>query len=246
MEHNLTTQCNTSSLVSRLRNRKELAEKKDSASPEIVKLRERYPSIKNLLVEYPTTIQDELLDVGADYDFLAREENIPTLGMMSRAYGIGNASVFVLAHLQFVNMYVGAKEKLQPFQIETLARTIVSEYGFLNVAELCFFFGMFRLGKFGQLYGSVDPLKITSGLNQYVLERNRAIERHNLKRNSEQSAFDFDERVRNSASHESYVELLKKGANGDESALAELRISQEECESLLEYKKNKPSARSNN
>lgn len=239
METRLTTQCNTSSLVSKLQHRRAVAERADSASPEIIKLRERYPSVKNLLLEFPTTIQDELLEAGADYDFLAQEEDVPTLGMMARAYGVGNANVFVLAHLQFVNMFVGAKEKMQPFQIENLARTIVSEYGFLNVAELCFFFGMFRLGKFGQLYGSVDPLKITSGLNQYVLERNRAIERNNLKRNAERWAFDFDESVRKSATHESYVELLEKGANGDKDALEELRLSQEECESLLTYKKNR-------
>lgn len=238
MATQLTTKPTTSSIVSRLRTRKEVIEKNDEQSAEIRLLKEKYPSVKNVIGEYSTEIYNELMDAGADYDFLAMQEDIPTLGMLSRAYGVENASVFLLVHIAHADSYVGAREKLSPQQMETLARAVLSEYSFLNVAEICFFFAQFILGKYGHLYGTVDPMRFTIGLNQYVLERNRAIERHELKRSTQQKVFDYDEMVKNSSTHDEYLDLLEKGSKGEKEALDALRLSQEECESLYKYKKN--------
>lgn len=238
----LTTQPHTSSIVSRLRDRR-ASQAVAVQSPEILALRNQYPSVKHIIAEYSPTFQDTLLEEGADYDFLAQQDDIPTLGMVVSAYGIDNAATFLLTHIHQVNLFSGTKEKMQPYQMESLARTIISEYGWLNIAEICFFFALFRLGKFEALYGSVDPMKVTKSLNMYVTERNRAVERHNATRIANNVGFDFDSNLANAKGYDEYREMLRKGAEGDEEAQAALRLTKEECFELLTDKRNKPIVR---
>lgn len=203
-------------------------------------MRNQYPSVKNVIADYAPTFQDTLLEEGADFDFLAQQEDIPTLGMLATAYGSDNAATFVITHIHHVNMFSGTKEKMTPYQMESLARTILSGYGWLNLAELCFFFALFRLGKFEALYGSVDPMKVTKSLNMYVAERNRAVERHNATRMAQNVGFDFNSNLANAKGYDAYREMLRKGAEGDKESLAALRLTKEECFELLTDKRNKP------
>ena len=72
--------------------------------------------------------------------------------------------MWILAQLENLNQYAGTKNKMEPGQMKMLAEIIMTEYFYLKASELLLFFYQFKAGKYGELYGSVDPLRISSAL----------------------------------------------------------------------------------
>lgn len=102
----------------------------------------------------------------------------PTLVSINIAYGSATAKMWLIPQLVNLSEYCGVRDKLTERQLEECAGVIATEYYFLKVSELLLFFHRYKAGRYGKMYGAVDPLAITTALREFVAERNRVLSRH--------------------------------------------------------------------
>lgn len=119
---------------------------------------------------YNPDLQSRLMVVKSIAE-LAMIDCCPSLGDVSIAYGIEGAREWLKCHLLKVNEFVGAKQKLTDVQLHDLSDQMACEYPFLNIAEICCFFGRLRSGKYEEFYGSVDPMQILKSLDAFCRDR---------------------------------------------------------------------------
>lgn len=121
--------------------------------------------------------------------------NAPTLTSINLAYGKATAQIWLVPQLTNLSEYCGAKDKLSGFQLEECAGVIATEFCFLKVSELLLFFHRFKSGRYGKMYGSVDPLIITTALREFVKERGVEIDRYERSKPTEEDpeAIDINE-----------------------------------------------------
>lgn len=113
----------------------------------------------------------------------------PTLFVMAEAYGPAVADSWTEIQLRDLSEYAGCRDKLSLQQIEELARVIRSQYGFLKLTELMRFFLLFKSGRFGRFYGSVDALAVAEAIGKFCVMRRdiiNVIERERRQRIAEQ------------------------------------------------------------
>jgi len=77
--------------------------------------------------------------------------------------------------------YCGCKNKLSKEQLRQCSMTIVHTYPHFKISELMLFFQWFKAAKYGEFYGSVDPMRITSALRSFAVERYDRYERYEQK-----------------------------------------------------------------
>ena len=116
-------------------------------------------------------------------DFFCYFGNVPTLAHLNTAYLSNTAQQWLVAQLFDLSEFVGARDKLNDNQLRQLAQIIVTQYPYLRVTELMLFFYNFKLGKYAEFYGTVDPLAITKSLREFMVERNVA--KYNYERKIE-------------------------------------------------------------
>ena len=95
----------------------------------------------------------------------------PTINALCSAYTERQIRVWIIAQIESINQYTGVKDKMEFEQMKMLAEVIITEFGYLKASELLLFFFQFKAGKYGQLYGSVDPLKISNAIVEFVSYR---------------------------------------------------------------------------
>ena len=101
----------------------------------------------------------------------------PTLISIKNTYGSNILDKVIIAQLENLNDFCGASIKMESSIIIELSYMIQTRYYYLKIAELLLFFFNFKMGKYCELYGSVDPLKITTSLNMFIKERNSDLDR---------------------------------------------------------------------
>lgn len=106
----------------------------------------------------------------------------PTLAEVKTAYGQNAPVAWMIPQLYSLSEYCGCRDKLQGKPLEECAFVISSEFYNLKVSEIMLFIHMFKSGKYGRFYGSIDPLVITTSLRQFVKDRNKAIDRYAQER----------------------------------------------------------------
>ena len=118
-----------------------------------------------------------------------------------------------------MNDFAEVSTKIAKTQLEELAAIFLSEYYYINAAEICFFIARFKSGKYGRFYGAIDPM-ITSAMLEYISERRRGIERHEREQYRIQIQKEIEEHGNNSISYAEYLEQEKKLVeNGDKDAI---------------------------
>lgn len=115
--------------------------------------------------------------------------DFPVLSQLT-AYGSNTPTIWLIPQLVNLSEYCGAKDKLNIRQLEELASVIATEFYFLKVSEIMLFLHRFKSGKYGRMYGTVDPMIITTSLREFVRERAAAIDRHEqeIKRQEREKA----------------------------------------------------------
>lgn len=101
----------------------------------------------------------------------------PLLADLDTTYGREASSTWLLAHVADMTMFTGAKN-LDERQQEQLADVLAVECQGLKVTELMLFFYRFKTGRYGRFYGAVDPMVVTTALQDFLRERRELIEQH--------------------------------------------------------------------
>ncbi len=108
----------------------------------------------------------------------------PTLRDIDSGYGKDFSVEWLLPQIADQALFTGAKNLTAQQQLG-LARVISTEYKYLKITEMLLFFYKFKTGKYGRFYGTVDPMVITSALQQFVKDRNTMIDYYDLEKKRE-------------------------------------------------------------
>lgn len=143
-------------------------QKSQTLSPTLEKFKEQLGTITQYLERFnPTSVQDGLLRARAGF-VECKSYDLPTLEMSAQIYGEKAIVVWIKIQLENLNEYCGVKEKMSIEQLNEVSKIIFYKYGNLNIAEIALFILKFKSGDFGQFYGCVDPLKITSAFCEFM------------------------------------------------------------------------------
>lgn len=179
----------------------------------------KYPAPEAFMRDYNQDLQGKLLRIGATHAGLAINHNIPSLGLLSSAYGDETPVEWLVIQFGNLNDFAEVKSKISDGQIYELANLVLSEYYYLNAAEILFFIGRFKMGYYGTFYGAIDPMKITNALMQYIRERRQDMERYEKEQCRIQREKEIQERGNNRITHEEYLKIKQRAESGDEEAI---------------------------
>ena len=131
----------------------------------------------------------------------------PALSELRANYGDNAPIMWISAQLKDLSEYCGAREKFSKQALKQCASVIATEFFYLKTSELVLFFHNFKAGKYGEFYGAVDPIKITSSIRRFIADRNIVIE----QREQEERERKREEARKGAVSYEKYQEMLKNG-----------------------------------
>ena len=110
----------------------------------------------------------------------------PTLAELVKQYDRKFPSSWLMFQLISLSEYCGCKEKISDYMLIQCADVIATDFYYLKVSELILFFHRFKSGNYGQFYGAVDPLIITTSLREFLKERISVIEKREMERQAKQ------------------------------------------------------------
>lgn len=133
----------------------------------------------------------------------------PTLTDICLAYGKTFSEQWLYPQIADLSTFTGAKN-LTKEQIQKLASVIAIEYRHLKVTELLLFFHLFKTGRYGRFYGTVDPMVITCALRDFMKERNVFIGQYEQLERERKAA---EEAKIPTMTHEEYLKLKQQEEN---------------------------------
>lgn len=173
-----------------------------------------------MAVDYNPDLQGKLAKSSLTLADIAMNENIPSLANIRSVYGEDNAVRWLKVQFDSLNDYSEQGKGITDSQLDELCNLVLGEYYWMNLAEICNFISRFKLGKYGQFYGAIGPMKISCSLLEYVKERRIDIERHEREQYRIQRQKEIEERGNNSISYAEYLEQEKKLVEkGDKDAI---------------------------
>lgn len=188
---------------------------------------EKYPTPSRMAVDYNPDLQGKLAKSNLTLADIAKNDNIPSLANIRSVYGEDSAVRWLKVQFDSLNDYSEQGKGITDSQLNELCNLVLGEYYWMNLAEICNFISRFKLGKYGQFYGAIGPMKITSSLLEYLKERRIDIERYEREQYRLQRQKEIEDRSNNRISYAEYLEREKKLVeSGDKDAIerAEKRI----------------------
>lgn len=180
-----------------------------------------------MAVDYNPDLQGKLAKSNLTLADIAKNDNIPSLANIRSVYGEDSAVRWLKVQFDSLNDYAEQGKGITDSQLNELCNLVLGECYWMNLAEICNFIARFKIGKYGQFYGSIGPMKITCSLLEYIKERRIDIERYERNQYRMLRQKEIEERGNNGISYEEYLERESKLVEkGDEEAIkrAENRI----------------------
>lgn len=101
-----------------------------------------------------------------------------TLGELRGRFGDNAPIAWLMPQLNVLSEFFAVKIKLEDEILRECAEVIASKFYYLKTSELMLFFYWCKCGTIKiEFYGSIDPSKITKGLNAFVQIRNHELDR---------------------------------------------------------------------
>ena len=144
-----------------------------SRSSSATALRQKYGDAGNFLARCNPSFQNYY----TGNPILAFKHDTPTLALVNQTFGKEIANAWLVPEIVKVSEFCGCKDKFTDEQLEDTVTLIASAYPWLKVSELLLFFGWLKLGRYGKFYGCLDPMVITTALQDFIRERSIYIDR---------------------------------------------------------------------
>lgn len=177
------------------------------ANSEAEKCRIRYTSGEEFLKTFNPGLQAKFCkDIKRCFTGAA-----PSLKILSEAFGDEVTESWVAIQLRDLSEFSGCKDKLSVEQVDQLAKVISMMFPYLKVTELMYFFFLFKSGKYGRFYGSVDGLAITEALQDFRIERRELLQqygRESLKAEQPPKQPEESDRKMKESINEAYKDFL--------------------------------------
>lgn len=145
----------------------------------------------------------------------------PTVRQLNATYSEKAIELWLVAHLENLNLFTGVKEKMDVEQMKMVADVITTNYTHLKASEILLFFHKFKSGDFGKLYGSVDPMQITNAMIEFSKWRSAKLNKIQEQKKQEEMERKRRERLANSITYEEYLKrkelnLVQKSMNQEQ------------------------------
>ena len=158
-----------------------------SAKPsEIIQINGRPCDLPTIILNYGADLPMKLLTRRVTLSQVVQSQS-PKLGQLNAAFGTPATLGIIKLWLIKLNDFY-PKGALSDIQLEELSAIIFSEYYFLTCTEVAFCFNQIKAGKYGEMYGDIDPLKITHSFAQFSTERTHALQRLDREQKTAQNA----------------------------------------------------------
>jgi hypothetical protein len=122
----------------------------------------------------PEKVQNRLLKANSIDKAVYSGE--PSLALINKGYGMDYVIAYIAMWIIEVNEFLTHSEKMNEFQIKQTARLIYLEYYYFNLADINQIFNNAKLGLYGQIFGSLDGIKILNWFRIYSDERFKFLE----------------------------------------------------------------------
>lgn len=136
--------------------------------------------------------------------------NAPTLRQLEYAYGVKSIRAWFSIQLENLNKFVGVNNKMTVEQMQMLADIFIVKVPYLKASEILLFFYKFKSGDLGELYGSVDPLKLSTSLNEFLKWRSFELDKVFQRQRAEKRAIDLENSKQNGITREEYEQLKER------------------------------------
>ena len=125
----------------------------------------------------------------------------PTLAMVRREYGEQVALDWVRVQLNDYQNFVAVKDDSElPSEVaDEMATLILTDWYYLKMTEIMLFFRWLKTGRYGELYGRINPQSFFVKLREFVQDRNNIIfdadseKRHKEMEKASAEAITYDE-----------------------------------------------------
>ena len=131
----------------------------------------------------------------------------PTIRQLLHTYQMEHLQIWMMAHLEDLNEYVGVKSKMTTNQMKELASMIIVKSQFMKASEILLFFFKLKAGDFGGFYGAVDPHKVGEYFNVFMVWRSHKLDKINNRLAQEQRERKREEWKTTGITREEYHEL---------------------------------------
>ena len=139
---------------------------------------ERYGTAQEFTVSFNPDIQ---VNCAANVERSLTGE-APTVRQLLATYTHKQMAVWLMGHFENLNVFVGVKLKMEYEQMVMLADIILTEYPYLKASEVLLFFHQYKSGNHGELYSSVDPMKVTVALHSFLKWRAAELDKIKARR----------------------------------------------------------------
>lgn len=182
----------------------------------------QYETPERFLIDYNPGLQVKLIRADIPLSEIALNGKIPSLGLLRSTFGETTPVEWLKIQFGSLNDYAEQGKGFTSEQLNEMCMLFLSEYYYLNAAEVCLFIARLKLGKYGQFYGAIGPMKIMSSCMEYIKERRQSIEVH--EREAERKKREDEINKRNgTVSYARYLELKALAENGDEESIEKLK-----------------------
>lgn len=111
----------------------------------------------------------------------ASKSNSKCLSTLKKENGEKNVRALIKMWLVSLNDFVNTSRKMSPEQIDEISLYIFQDYYYLTVADIYLLITDIKKGRYGQLYESLDGIKILSFFEKYANERAMTIYENGLR-----------------------------------------------------------------
>lgn len=143
--------------------------------------------VKELLGDYLPSKQVFLC---ADKD-LCYFGNAPTLSDIGNKYGKKLPLIWLVGQITDLVAFTNCKNIVSEMQIRELARIINAEYHYYKLTEIMLFFYQFKVGEFGEFYGTISPIVVMKALQEFKQQRCSEYDCHIRQQNELQREHDM-------------------------------------------------------
>jgi hypothetical protein len=127
----------------------------------------------------PNNARRELAGIKSELACVA--SNMPSLARLRSISGEVKAEAYVKLWLIYIDELLNLKERMSELQVTEVARLVVSEYYYLNIADLNLLISKVSLGEYGKAYDRLSINQIMWWFLQYSSDRAAEVERTNYE-----------------------------------------------------------------
>lgn len=173
----------------------------------------------DIFKRYDPTIGSQIVQARRSLTQLATNTKIPRLDHMARQHGTTLALDWLRLQVSGVVDFVGRGQDLTDTQRTELVRMLYGLGSQLNLAEYAYFFACYKLGRYGEVYGSLDPQRVCRAFEAFLLKRRLELEQYWRQKEDEEERQRQERSRLYSITHEEYLALEALAEAGDQGAL---------------------------